>query len=319
MSGAREMRASGESAMVLGVCTYNRGERIVRTLESIASMDRAGGRVTRCVIVDNRSNDGTSEIIDRFIASGPAVPMVRVREERPGKPEALRRLFEETNEPLLGVIDDDCLCDPLWAAEVLRVFEERERAALVGGPISVVWETGPTRIADIYKKSLVDRSLGDEERALVGQTEFVVGAAQGMRRQAILETGFLHTREMDCLRGERLEAGDDAELCIRARRLGWEIWYTPRAKMGHLIPASRQSVAYIARLRESIRRSEPWLEWIAGGVDAGRAAREVSRARMLHVKSLLFDWRPMRRRVRIAERAGTLRGWKGVAERIARN
>lgn len=303
--------------MVIGVCTYNRGERILRTLESIASMDRAGGRVTRCVIVDNRSNDGSSEIIDRFIASGPALPMVRVREEKQGKPEALRRLFQETDEPLLGVIDDDCLCDSRWAAEVLRVFAERDRAALVGGPISVVWESGPTKIAEIYKQSLVDRSLGAREIALTGSTEFVVGAAQGMRREAILETGFLDKREMDCLRGERLEAGDDAELCIRARRLGWEIWYTPEARMGHLIPESRQSVGYIARLRESIRRSEPWLSWIAGDVTAERAARELRRARALQVKTMLFDWRPTRRRVRLAERAGTVRGWQGVAARIA--
>ncbi len=313
------MMANDENRMVIGVCTYNRGDRILRTLESIAAMDRVGGRVTECLIVDNRSNDGTSEIIDRFIASGPSLPMRRLREEKPGKPEALRRLFHETDEPLLGVIDDDCLCDPAWAAQVLRVFDDRARAALVGGPISVVWETGPTQIAETYKKSLVDRSLGDAEIALTGSTEFVVGAAQGMRRTAILETGFLESREMDCLRGEQLEAGDDAELCIRARRLGWEIWYTPHARMGHLIPASRQSVAYIARLRESIRRSEPWLSWIAGDVTAERAARELGRARLLRLKSMLFDWRPTRRRVRLAERTGTLRGWRGVAERIARD
>lgn len=307
---------SGER-MVLGVCTYNRGERILRTLRTISEMDRAGGRVTRCVIVDNRSNDGTSEIIDRYIGSGTAMPMSRVREEKPGKPEAVRRLFEETDEPLMGVIDDDCLCDPRWAAEILRVFDERPRAALVGGPVSVVWESGPTRIAEIYKQSLVDRTLGDVERMLTGPRDFVVGAAQGMRRAAVLETGFLERREMDCRRGATLEAGDDAELCIRARRLGWEIWYTPGARMGHLIPASRQSVAYIARLRESICRSEPWLDWIAGTVDRARAERELARARGLRLKTQVFDWRPTRRRVRLAERLGRERGWAGVLERLA--
>ncbi|MBX3362132.1 MAG: glycosyltransferase family 2 protein [Phycisphaeraceae bacterium] len=303
--------------IVIGVCTYNRGERILRTLRTIAEMDRADGRVTRCVIVDNRSNDGTSEIIDRFIASGPALPMVRVREEKPGKPEALRRFFEETDEPLLGVIDDDCLCDPAWAREILRVFDAQPRAGIVGGPVSVVWESGPTKIARIYKQSLVDRTLGNEQKMLSGPTDFVVGAAQGMRRASVIETGFLSQREMDCLRGERLEAGDDVELCIRARKLGWEVWYTPDAKMGHLIPPSRQTVAYIARLRESIRRSEPWTEWIAGLVDHDRAKRERTRARRLYLKSLFFDWRPARRRVRLAERAGTLRGWEGVCRRMS--
>lgn len=307
--------------MVIGVCTYNRGERILRTLRTIAEMGRAPDerghpRITRCVIIDNRSSDGTDRIIDDFIATGPALPMVRIREEKPGKPEALRRLFEETDEPLLGVIDDDCLCDPDWAGQILRVFDERPRAALVGGPVSVVWETGPTRIADIYRKSLVDRSLGDTEHMLTGPTDFVVGAAQGMRRSAVVETGFLVSRVMDCRRGQTLEAGDDVELCIRARKLGWEIWYTPEARMGHLIPESRQSVAYIARLRESICRSEPWTQWIAGLVDAERAALELGRARALRRKTQLFDWRPTRRRVRLAERLGRERGWAGVLERL---
>jgi GT2 family glycosyltransferase len=310
-----------DQRMVIGVCTYNRGERVLRTLRTIAAIDRAPDergepRITRCVIIDNRSSDGTDRIIDQFIASNPELPMVRIREEKPGKPEALRRLFEETDEPLLGVIDDDCLCDPAWARHILRVFNERPRAALVGGPVSVVWETGPTRIADVYRKSLVDRSLGDSEHMLTGPTDFVVGAAQGMRRSAILETNFLVWREMDCRRGQTLEAGDDVELCIRARQLGWEIWYTPEARMGHLIPESRQSVAYIARLRESICRSEPWTQWIAGLVDVDRAVREFARARGLRRKTQFFDWRPGRRRVRLAERLGRERGWAGVLERL---
>ena len=87
--------------------------------------------------------------------------------------------------------------------------------------------------------------------------------------------------------------------------------------MGHLIPARRQTAEYLARLREGITRGEPLLRWAAGLIsDPAEASAEEARARRLYVKTLLFDWRPSRRRVRLAERRGRVRGWQELAERL---
>src|SRR5207248_2501965 len=88
--------------------------------------------------------------------------------------------------------------------------------------------------------------------------------------------------------------------------------------MGHLIPARRQTPEYLARLRGAISRGEPALKWVAGQVRTVEEARaETARAKRLYLKTLLFDWRPRRRRVRIAERRGRLEGWRELAARLS--
>src|ERR1043165_3621948 len=97
--------------MVVGLCTYNRGAKIVPTLEAMARLDRAGGRVTEAVIVDKKSTDDTAKGSDEFIARNTGLPMRRVHEATPGKSAAMVRLFNETNEPLIAMLDDDTLPD----------------------------------------------------------------------------------------------------------------------------------------------------------------------------------------------------------------
>lgn len=303
--------------MVVGVCTYNRGVRILPTLRALAEMGRCGGRVTKIVIVDNRSSDDTARVVDGFINEHPGVPMLRLYEAKPGKPEAVRRLFESTVEPIVAMIDDDCVPHEGWAAAVLGLFDDEPRAGAVGGPVANLWESGPTRLARIYHRSLGDQLLGNARLLLDAPGGFLMGGAMAMRREAVEATEWLDHRRMDCRRGDRLEAGDDAELCIRIRQQGWEVWYEPDAAMGHLIPASRQTRAYLARLRESICRSEPWLRWLAhADCDLAYAQAQLARARRLYLKTLLFDWRPTRRSIRVQERLGRVRGWTQVVEAI---
>jgi cellulose synthase/poly-beta-1,6-N-acetylglucosamine synthase-like glycosyltransferase len=305
--------------MVIGVCTYNRGAAIVRTLEALAALDPGptprGSRLTRIAIIDNRSSDDTAAVVDRFIAAGPAgVPMLRWHEATPGKTAALRRLFSDTHEPIVGVIDDDTLPDPGWARGMLELLEDQPRAGAVGGPVPNIWESGPTHLARVYRRSLGDQDHGPARTLLADPASFLMGASTAYRRAAVESSGWLEGGILECRRGEQMECGEDAELCLRIRRAGWEVWYEPAARMGHLIPARRQSGAYLAALRESICRSEPWLRWIAedrGTSDRDRrwAREQRRRARSRQLKTILTDWRPRRRRIRLAERRGRVQGW----------
>lgn len=303
--------------LAIGVCTYNRGEAITRTLGSLRDMDRMNGRVSRFIIVDNRSSDNTAPVVDRFIAEHPGVPMVRWFEATPGKSAALTRLFRETTEEFVGVIDDDVLAGPGWARGMLALMDDQPGCGAVGGPVENVWQGGMTRIAEIYRRSLGDQWLGEQRVRLDKPGSFLMGASMVLRRPAILRSGWLDARSMDCRRGEVLEGGEDAELCLRVRRAGWELWYEPSARAEHLIPAWRTTPAYIARLRRSIGRTEPMIRWLWDDsltLDAARA--HADRARRLYLKSLLFDWRPARRRVRVAERLGRAEGWRTLVDKL---
>ncbi|MFO0834184.1 MAG: glycosyltransferase [Phycisphaerales bacterium] len=307
----------GRGTLAIGVCTYNRGEAIARTLETLASMDRVGGRVSRFIIIDNRSSDGTASAIDRFIANHANVPMVRWHEATPGKSAALTKLFRETSEEFIGVIDDDVLASPNWARAMLSLMDDQARCGGAGGPVENIWENGITRIAQIYRRSLGDQLLGEARVCLEAPGSFLMGASMVMRREAILQSGWLDGRSMDCRRGDVLEGGEDAELCLKIRRAGWELWYEPTARAGHLIPAWRTTHEYIAKLRRSICRTEPMIRWLwDGSLTLDEARKQRLRARRKYLKTLLFDWRPTRRRVRVAERLGRVEGWSSLVGKL---
>jgi GT2 family glycosyltransferase len=310
-------------SMVIGVCTYNRGAAIERTLRALAEMDpvvRDGvPRLRRIVIVNNRSTDDTAAVVDRFIAgnSGP-VPMEQVHEQTPGKTQAMLRLFAATDEPVVCIIDDDTTPERGWAGAMLSLLEAQPRAGVVGGPVVNVWESGPTELAIKYRRSLGDQLMGEARVKLTDPGGFLMGASLAIRRRALEESGWLEGSRLESRKGESLECGaEDAELCIRIRQAGWEVWYEPAAKMGHLIPARRQTVEYLARLRGAICRGEPALKWVAGQVESMDKVRaEAKRARRLYFKTALFSWSPGRRRIRLAERRGKMEGWRQLAERL---
>lgn len=305
--------------MVIGVCTFNRGPAITRTLEALAALDSASGRVKRIVVVNNASTDDTARVVDEFARTHPESRIERIDELRPGKIEAMRRLFAATDEEVVGIVDDDTIPSQTWGEALLSLLDAEPRAGIVGGPVSNVWEAGPTPLAVKYHRSLGDQLMGERRVKLTDPMSFLMGASLACRRAAVIESGWLTGSQLASRKGSDLECGaEDAELCYRIRKAGWEVWYEPRAAMGHLIPARRQTVEYLANLRGAICRGEPALRWVAGDIKSLEVVRsEAQRAAVLYWKSLLFDWRPTRRRIRVAERRGKLDGWRRLAEKLS--
>lgn len=308
-------------SVVIGVCTYNGASRIIPTLEALAAQDRLGGRVTRAVVVDNNSTDGTAEAVAAFSARHPAMPIEVLREPTPGKAEAMRTLVRATDEPYLLLTDDDTLPSPTWAATLARLLDEVPRAGIAGGPVKPRWEAGPTRLATIYVKSLGDQDFGPSRRVLELPDQFLMGASLAVRRESLEQSRWMTNSRLLARTGSALECGaEDAEVCFLIRRAGWEVWWEPDAPMLHRIPAERQTEEYLARLRGSICRGEPKLRWIAHGADPSwktHAATQAARAARRYLASLLLEWRPTRRRIRLAEHRGRLEGWRALDRELA--
>ncbi len=393
-------------ALVFGICTFNRGRAFTPTLEALARLDRANGRLVRIVIVNNASTDDTADVVRAFAQAHPTLPLNLIDEPTPGKLHAMRRLFASTHEPFVAIIDDDTIPDPQWATRLLALMDEHPACGVAGGPVINHWEKGPTRLARIYRRSLGDFDLGPKRLRLDRPDSFLLGASLLCRRAAIEASGWLQGSKLAARTGTDLQSGaEDAELCIRVRQtlfaprpthpdrderfncdaqqgtdqdlyakaaeksaedaelnrqcqsqptnplsaLGaplsdlcvphdpaalfpspfltprdgatgrfWEIWYEPAATMQHLIPARRQTPEYLARLRGDVERSMPSIAWVAGLVPGQpHAGAQLARAKRRYWKTLLFDWRPTRRQVRLAERRGRIEGWKIVQRRIA--
>lgn len=289
----------------------------MRTLDAIAAMDRVSGRVTRLVIIDNNSTDGSAAIIDRFIAAAPAIPTTRIFEPIQGLAAARDRFIRETDEPLIAFIDDDCLPDPSWAAATLAHFDAHPRAGMVGGRVLLEWESGPTPLARRCATMLAQQDLGDQPQLLDHPERGLVGVALAMRRQAIVESGWLTQRELTDRSGRELTSGGDFELAIRVRAADWQTWYTPHARARHLIPPERQTLEYLTRLSRGVSLSKARLKWIAAGrPDVAWARAQARRAAKRRAKSRLLEWRPARRVLKLAEHEARCEGWSALIKEL---
>jgi GT2 family glycosyltransferase len=313
----RPVEARPVESMALGLCTFNRSRAIIPTLRAIAAMDRAGGRITRLVVIDNNSTDDTADAIDQFIALNPDLPTRRIFEPRQGLAIARRRVFAETHEPLVGMLDDDCLPDHGWGQASLAVLDARPRAGAVGGIVEPAWEAGPTRLARRWAGMLAAQDLGPAARRLDGPIEGLVGAAVAFRRAALAESGWLTGASLVGRQGAALSSGEDAEMCVKLRLAGWEVWYDPAPRCQHLIPARRQTPEYLVRLRGAISEGEPVIEWLAARQPGPEwVAQRLARARRSLARTRLLEWRPWRRPMRLAQRRGRVQGWEALAARM---
>jgi hypothetical protein len=91
--------------------------------------------------------------------------------------------------------------------------------------------------------------------------------------------------------------------------------------MRHVIPSERQTLGYIARVRESMGRVEPWHRWMSAGRPSGSSGAEWAESHLKRVerrlrKTTLLEWRPARRVIRLAERRGRVEGWRGVRDEL---
>lgn len=312
-------------SLALGICTYNRGPKILNTLQAVAALDRAAGRLTRLIIIDNNSTDDTPRLIDQFAFACTAIPIARIKEPRQGLAFARRRLIDETSEPLLAVIDDDCLPAADWAVSMLRFFDAHPCAGMVGGKVHLQWESGPTPLARRCATMLAQQDRGDCPAQLVDPDDCLVGAAFVVRREALLASGWIDDPELSDRQGAALSSGGDFEMAIRIRAAPvapgsepWQVWYTPEPRIAHLIPPERQTLAYLARLARGVSVSKATLKWLARNrpdIDWVRAQH--ARARRRRLKSILLEWRPAVRTLKRAEHDGRCEGWRLLEQRFS--
>ncbi|MCO5165864.1 MAG: glycosyltransferase family 2 protein [Planctomycetes bacterium] len=176
----------------------NEGARLVRCLESVAG----GGRPV--VYVDSGSTDGSPSAARRLgaevVALDMSLPFTAARARNAG----LHRLLERRPDlALVQLVDGDCEVQPGWLEAGAWAMAADPRLGVVCGRTK---ERHPT--ATVY-----NRLIDVEWDGPLGDIPATTGNA--MARVAAL-------RQAGWFRAD-LIAGEEPELCLRVRRLGWRV------------------------------------------------------------------------------------------------
>lgn len=115
------MSAPPPPRLVVGILTFNRIDRLLRTLDLIAAHDYDPDRI-EVVLLDNASTDGTSErVAERF---GASVSVIRSDWNR--GPVFRNALLLSRRGDYVVIFDDDCVpASPTTLRQAVRILEER--------------------------------------------------------------------------------------------------------------------------------------------------------------------------------------------------
>lgn len=187
-------------AVVIG---RNEGDRLIACLGSLA------GQVNRLVYVDSGSTDDSvaaaralgAEVVELDMS----LPFTAARARNAG--------LDRVSADLVQVVDGDCVVDPDWITTASRFLADHPNVAVVCG-----------RRREIHPEASVYNALCDREWDTPIGAAHACGGDALMRREAVTALGGYR---------DSLIAGEEPELCLRLRQVGWTVWRLDAEMTGH--------------------------------------------------------------------------------------
>lgn len=191
-----------------------------------------------------------------------------VREELLGLTHARIRGFRESVGSICVLVDDDNVLAPEYLSRALDLFSEHPEVGVLGGKSIPEFEGalpewfaeihGPLAIVDHGSARLVARA-DQFARSPSFPTVAPVGAGMCIRRPTALvwvrEVEKSEARRGLDRRGDSLASGGDNDIVLTAIEHDWDVGYFPELSLIHIMPASRLTAKYHARLLEASNRT----------------------------------------------------------------
>jgi len=190
----------------------NEGERLKYTLDTILENGYPNFEV---IVSDDCSDDGTPRLCKPYADKG-RIKYVRMS-VRSGKPAALNYAFKFSKGEIIIHFDGDIAVDRDAIAEVVKPFRNSEVGAVSGNvKVRNDVKTLATRLqAAEYGMTI---AVGRRWLAFVDRLQIASGAFGCFRREILTD-----------IKGADPEYGEDLDLTLKARKLGFKVAFAPKA------------------------------------------------------------------------------------------
>jgi glycosyltransferase involved in cell wall biosynthesis len=235
------------------ICCYNSAKRLPQTLSHLAVQEVTGDVCWEVVVVDNASTDNTARTARECWAENSPAPLRVVYEPRLGLSYARQRGFADAKYELVSFVDDDNWVCHEWVQIVAEVMSRHPDVGACGGFSGAVCEIQPPWWFECNQGSYAVGAQGNEARDVTWTRGYLWGAGLTVRKSAwqqLVSNGFrflLVDRQ-----GASLTTGGDLELCFALRLAGYRLWYEPRLRLRHFLPAHRLEWNYMRRLHRAL-------------------------------------------------------------------
>lgn len=232
------------------LCCYNSSERLQPTLEHLAAQNVANDLNWEVIIADNNSTDNTGEVAKAiWTKTGNPNPIKVVFEARQGISFAREAGISVADYEYILFCDDDNWLVNHYVQTVFDIFEKEKNVVSIGGVGEAVCETSPPKwFVDLDGECYACGQLYDTTGII--SKGVVYGAGMAIRKSVfnrLFEAGFHFS--LTGRNGDQPMMGEEVELGLMFRILGYDIWYDTSLTFKHFMPKNRLDYTYYKALR----------------------------------------------------------------------
>ncbi len=239
------------------ICTYNRQYYLAECLRSLLVCEVPENILVRILIVDNNSNDGTKEIIDKFEQTE-TVKVLYLFENKQGKSHALNKALDNLEGDFVAFTDDDITVDRRWVMNMISAFNRYPERSCFGGRVVGVYPKELPRWLRLDGKMKFVRTMLADVDGGESDRDYGTGSAPGgnmfFRRQALVQNGYFRS-DLGPVR-DHLGFSEDVEFGQRFVKRGERFQYIADAVVYHPIHPERLEKKYLCRWQYSCAKSE---------------------------------------------------------------
>lgn len=190
------------------------------------------------IVVDNGSGDDS---VERIRAAFPQLTLLALPDNlgyAAGNNVGIQQGIE-AGADYIFVLNNDTSLAPDMLARLVTVAEENPQVGMAGPkmycyePKDVIFAAGSMiewQKGDIFHRGMFTADMIWEDSAKPEPVDFISGCGVLVRRELIEKAGALDL--------SFFLNYEDIEWCVRARRMGFDVWYVPEAVMWHKVSAT---------------------------------------------------------------------------------
>lgn len=234
------------------ICCYNSSQRLQQTLEHLAKQEVSSDTLWEVIIADNNSTDNTGNIAESIWEKlKNPIPIKITLATQQGISFAREAGIAAATYEYILFCDDDNWLNKQYVQKVFNIFEQETTVASIGGVGEAVCEIPPPQWFEKLKGECYACSkLYDYSGRIKNKSGVVYGAGMAIRKSIfikLLTAGFSFS--LKGRNGNQLSMGEEIEMGLFFRILGYDIWYDNTLTFKHFITKNRLSWSYFENLR----------------------------------------------------------------------
>jgi len=236
--GWKPLHASGDftPSVSIVVPTYNEEDMIIHKLKNLMEQDYPSNEV-EVIVIDSASEDGTVELLVRFIKDIRGLKLRLIREsERKGKASALNNVLKHCSGEIVIITDVDATWEKDTLKKIVLNFSNPNVGAVTGRQILLNPDQSlATKVEKTYRSVFEVLRLGESS---LDSTPIFNGPLMAFRLD------LLEPISEDSI-------ADDSQLAVKIRKKGFKSVYDPCAVFYECAPSSFES-----RFIQKVRRGQ---------------------------------------------------------------